>query len=52
MEDIARIVAKLVMEGKLSVDLKFLDSENSGGVLRLLRGNQWLKIQTPKQQNS
>ena len=34
-EDIARIFAKLVMEGKLSAALKFLDSANSGGILGL-----------------
>ena len=32
-EDISRIFAKLMMEGKISAALKFLDSESSGGVL-------------------
>ena len=35
MEDIAKIFAKLIMEGKLSAALKFLDPESSGGVLEL-----------------
>ena len=34
-EDISRIFAKLVMEGKISAALKFLDNESSAGVLNL-----------------
>ena len=35
MKDTSRIFAKLVMEGKLSAALKFLDTESSSGVLKL-----------------
>ena len=35
MEDTSRIFAKLVMDGKLSAALKFLDTESSSGVLKL-----------------
>ena len=34
-DDISRIFAKLVMEGKISAALKFLDAESSSGVLDL-----------------
>ena len=34
-EDTSRIFAKLIMEGKISAALKFLDAESSSGVLKL-----------------
>ena len=34
-EDVARIFSKLVMEGKVSAAMKFLDNEHSAGVLEL-----------------
>ena len=34
-DDISRIFAKLIMEGKISAAMKFLDTESSSGVLTL-----------------
>lgn len=48
-EDTSRIFSKLVMEGKLSAALKFLEKESSSGVLSLsenVKNNSWKNLLT------
>ena len=47
-EDTSRIFSKLIMEGKFSAALKFLDAESSSGVLKLTdKVIEELKIKHP-----